>query len=460
MRFEEDIHWAEGLFLQPHHLQKFQRIMKQRLHTERSFYLSHTCGLIDFEIDYDALINYRVVVKHVSAVMPSGEEISMPGNSVVMPLDLSGELDRHREAFTVYLALPLWSEYDANLSEDGAAFSKRQFAIHETQLRDENSGDNEISMACHRFNARLTTDFLDNSDLELLPILRLRPLYKEAAEATLEVDRDFIPPYLVLSADCPLSSMAIELNIQLRNRRNKILHDLTAGGYTAESLSGSGLHSVLQLRTLNCYEGRLTSLLNAGGLTPFGLYLELKSLLGELSALQPLRDLRDVGEYNHLDCAPQFRELFIHIRALIMAEGVSSYVRLEFLNSGEAEKRILSLKDEHLVMADDYYLAVQCDAEPRRIVSAVESGDNFKLVNPSAANSRIRGVKLTEERYPPRFLPALPNTIWFKLDRKESPRVWAEICNERGILLDWVKDLFPKLEAALYITVLTQGKKQ
>ncbi len=111
-------------------------------------------------------------------------------------------------------------------------------------------------------------------------------------------------------------------------------------------------------------------------------------------------------------------------------------------------------------MADDYYLAVQCDAEPRRIVSAVESGDNFKLVNPSAANSRIRGVKLTEERYPPRFLPALPNTIWFKLDRKESPRVWAEICNERGILLDWVKDLFPKLEAALYITVLTQGKKQ
>lgn len=460
MRFEEDIHWAEGLFLQPHHLQKFQRTMKRRFHTERFFYLPYTCGLIDFEIDTDALANYRVVVKHISAVMPSGEEISMPGNSVVPPLDLSAALEQHRDVFTVYLALPLWSEYDANLSENDTPRSKRLFSIHETQLRDENSGDNEISMACHRYNVRLTTDFLDNSDLELVPILRLRPLYKEAAEATLEIDRDFIPPFLVLGANCPLSSMAIELNIQMRNRRNKILHDLTAAGYTTESLSGSGLHSILQLRTLNCYEGRLTSLLNAGGFTPFSLYLELKSLLGELAALQPLRDLCDVGEYNHLDCAPQFRELFLHIRALIMAEGVSSYVKLEFSDSSGAEGRILALKDEHLVMADEYYLAVQCDGEPRRIVGAVESGDNFKLVNPSAASFRVRGVKLTEERYPPRFLPALSNTIWFKLDRKESSRVWSEICNERGILLDWAKELFPKLEAALYITVQTQGKKQ
>lgn len=459
MRFEEDIHWAEGLFLQPHHLQRFQRSMKQRLHTERSLYLPHTCGLIDFEVDADAFANYRVVVKRISAVMPSGEEISMPGNCVVAPLDLSAELENHREEFTVYLALPLWSEYDANLSEDGDSRSKRQFSIHETLLRDENSGDNEISMACHRLNARLTTDFQDNSDLELLPVLRLRPLYREAAEAVLELDRDFISPYLTVSADCPLLSMAGELNIQLRNRRNKILHDLTESGYTSENLSGPGLHSILQLRTLNSYEGRLTSLLSSGRITPFGLYLELKSLLGELAALQPMRDLGYVEEYCHMDCAPQFRELLMHIRSLIMAEGVSSYIKLEFTESAGRHDRILSLKDEHLVIADEYYLALRCDGDPRRVVSAVESGDNFKLVNPSAASSRVRGVKLTEMRYPPRFLPALSNTIWFKLDRKESPRIWAEICNERGILLDWAEELFPKLEAALYITVLTQGKK-
>ncbi len=460
MRFEEDIHWADGLFLQPHHLQRFQRSMKLRLHAERSFYLPHTCGLIDFEIDSDALANYRVVVKHVSAVMPSGEEISMPGNSVIPPLDLSVELETHREEFTVYLALPLWSEHDANLSEDGDSRSKRQFSIHETQLRDENSGDNEISMARHRLNARLTTDFQDNSDLELLPVLRLRPLYREAAEATLELERDFIPPYLVISADCPLLSMAVELNIQLRNRRNKILHDLTESGYTPENLSGTGLHSILQLRTLNCYGDRLASLLSSGRLTPFGLYLELKSLLGELAALQPLRDFGDVEEYNHLDCGSQFRELLMHIRSLIMAEGVSSYIRLDFTESVGRPGRMLGLKDEHLVIADEYYLALRCDGDPRRVVGAVESGDNFKLVNPSAASSRVRGVKLTEMRYPPRFLPALSNTIWFKLDRKESPRIWAEICNERGLLLDWAEELFPKLEAALYITVLTQGKKQ
>lgn len=460
MRFEENIHWAEGLFLQPHHLQRLQRSLQLRGRLERSFYLPHTCGLIDFEIDNEALDNFRVVVKRISAVMPSGEEISMPGNAVLPPLDLSDLLKEHRDEFTVYLALPLWTEYDANLCEEADCRAKRLYSIHETLVRDENSGDNEITIARHRVNARLVTDFEDHTDLELLPLLRLRPLFREAAEASLSLDRNFIPPFLVLSADCPLLSMVFELNIQLRNRRNKILSDLTAGGYTPDNLSGLGVHTILQLRTLNCYEARLTSLLSAGRITPFGLYLELKSLLGELAALQPLRDLGSVEEYSHFDCAPQFHELLIHIRALIMAEGVSSYIKLDFEDSGDGATKRLRLKDEHLVMADEYYLALSCDGEPRNVIRAVESGDNFKLVNPGAGSSRIRGVKLKEMRYPPRFLPALPNTLWFKLERKDSPRIWAEICNERGIMLDWASELFPKLEAALYVTILNQGGKE
>lgn len=454
MRFESDIHWSEGLFLQPHHFQQLQRSVHQHIRNERNLMLPYSCGLIDFEIDTDALNNSRVVLKHFSAVMPNGEELSMPGNTKISPLDVSQELHSHAQEIMVYLALPNWSELEANLTE--SVLDKRQFMCVETMVCDENSGDNEISLVRRRYNARLTTGERNNSDLELLPILRLRPQYRDDAEAILQVDTDYIAPYLQINNNCPLFAMISELNIQLRNRRDKILHDLSMGNYSTESLSGGNLYAVLQLQVLNSSERRLSSLLTTNRMTPFGLYLELQTLLGELSALQPMRESGNVGAYNHFDYAPQFMELMTNIRSLIMTEGLSTYMRIDFATSLDNHRRVLKLKDEHLVCADDYYLAVHCDANPRLVVEAVETGDNFKLVNPSAGTMRIRGIKLTEMRYPPRFLPALPDTVWFKLNRTESSRIWTEVCNERGMVLDWAEELFPNLEVSLFITVTSK----
>lgn len=455
MRFESDIHWSEGLFLQPHHFQQLQRSVNLRIRNSRAFSLPYACGLIDLEIDSDALKNSRVVLKRFSAVMPNGKELSMPGNTVIRPLDISEELNSHNPDFMVYIALPVWSEFDANLAEDDER-NKKQFTIVESSVRDENSGDNEIPFVRRRFNARLTTSLQDNSDMELLPLMRLIPRYQDGSETMIEIDRSYIPPFMLLSNDCPLLSMAVELNIQLRNRRDKIMHDLAGGSFSSENLSGANLYKVLQLQTINGYESRLSSLLSCGRLTPFDLYLELKSLLGELAALQPMRDISTTGEYNHFDCYGQFYDLMTHIRSLILAEGLSSYIKIDFEPLEGVHGSALQLKDEHLLAADDYYLALQCSGDIRRIIEAVENGDNFKLVNPASARLRVRGMKLNEMRYPPRFLPALPDTLYFKLDRAESRRIWSEICNERAMILDWADEIFPELKAFLFITVTSR----
>ena len=129
MRFEEDVHWTDGLFLQPHHLQRMQYALHSRLRAERAALTPFPYGLVDFEIDDDALANGRVVVKRLSALMPGGEEISMPGNAVIPPLDISEELENHRECILVSLALPLWSELDANLADGGDVRAKRLFLV-------------------------------------------------------------------------------------------------------------------------------------------------------------------------------------------------------------------------------------------------------------------------------------------------------------------------------------------
>mgnify|MGYP000667717099 FL=1 len=90
-------------------------------------------------------------------------------------------------------------------------------------------------------------------------------------------------------------------------------------------------------------------------------------------------------------------------------------------------------------------------------MNALELGDEFKLVNPSALAGRVRGVRLQELHYPPRCLPSLPNTLWFLLKRHESARIWNDIIAENAAAIDYAAESFPQLEASLYITINTKG---
>lgn len=452
MRFDEILHWTNGLFLQPHHLQYLQRSIFKYGRKNRMTYLPYPYGLIDFEVDTDALASSRVIIKRFSAVMPDGTEISMPGNVILAPLDLTATLKEHPEDITVYLALPLWSEFDANLSEGNAAVSKRLFLTAEHTLRDENSGDNEVSVVTRRINARLITQFDDQSDMQVLPILKLTAISDQGAEKELIVDEKYIPPFMVLTQDCALSKMASDLLYKTTRCRDKLLNDLTVAQFKPEAFSGINAYNMMQLRVLNLYENRLSSLLSLKNLTPFDLYLELRSFLAELRSLHPMNEIAEIEAYDHLDYARQFNDVINDIYSMIMTEGGAGYVRLDFTPDGDY--LYTALTTDNIVKANEYYLAVQCSAEERRVISSLEKGDTFKLINPMAKMMRARGIKLMEMRYPPRFLPTLSDTLWFKLQVTETPSTWRDIQTEKGILIDYAPDLFPNLKVSLFITIV------
>jgi predicted component of type VI protein secretion system len=169
--------------------------------------------------------------------------------------------------------------------------------------------------------------------------------------------------------------------------------------------------------------------------------------------INPVNDIREINDYVHYDSAPQFITVINDIRSFIAAEGGITYNRLNFVPIDGGAYLYAALSMENIVQAGDIYLAIHTDADDRTTVEALEQGDTFKLINPEARNVRVRGVKLSELRYPPRFLPVLSRTQWFKLELSESSRVWNEMCREKGVLIDWAKDLFPNLEASLFITI-------
>ncbi|MDR2795714.1 MAG: type VI secretion system baseplate subunit TssK [Spirochaetaceae bacterium] len=456
MRFEELLHWNDGQFLQPHHFQYGQRINSEYIRYNRRFFMPYPYGLLDFELDLDALKEMRVVVKRFSAVMSNGQELSMPGNCILKPLDLSEALKNNPAELTVYAAVPEWSEFEANLADENRPMEKKFYLPQKKNVRDENSGDNEITLITRRINARLVTEQDDNKDMRLMPILKLNVVSSDVSKVIINRNEKYIPPFMMLTADDPLFNMAVSLITDLHRCCDKLRSRLDTPTYAPVgdvSFSDvlSEIKSIILLRTLNLYEARLSSFVVDSFITPFDLYIELYSFLSELMGIHPHNSIISVKRYDHEDRLPVFTELFNDILSFIRNEGGVGYIKLNFSKMENSEYLFVPVRAEDIAELNDMYLAVKTTASMPMAVRAVEQGDTFKLVNPSAKSQRIRGIKLSETRYPPRFLPVMDGTLWLKLDIVESAKVWKEMREEKGMIIDYAHDIFPGLEASLFI---------
>jgi type VI secretion system ImpJ/VasE family protein len=452
MQYDELLHWSDGQFLQPHHFQYLQWQSSEYGRHDRSLALLHPYGLIDLELDREALSGSRFVVKRFSAIMAGGQEISMPGNCVLSPLNLTAALEQNPNELTISIALPLWAEFDANLSEDNNTSEKRRYLVQRKRIRDENSGDNEIAIVTRRLNARLVTNLDDTKDMELLPVAKLSVLSHDRSENALAVNEKYIPPFLRITGDNPLTGIITGLLVDVRRCRDKALDTLSQirkGGGERQTGDDSGA----RFRVLNIYEARLSALMETGRVSPFSLYLELISFLAELMAIDPYNSINEIQRYNHDDYGPQFAVVIKDIRSFILAGGSADYRKFDFFPIEDGRYLFTRIKMEDLTGMEEAYLAVRTGAEINALISELETGDTFKLINPESKQMRIRGVRLAAERFPPRYLPILKDTLWFYLDLKESAQVWREIREENGMIIDYAPDLFPSLEASLYITL-------
>ena len=458
MQFEELLHWNDGQFLQPHHFQYQQRQNMVLWQNNRILSCPYPWGLIEFEIDEYSLAAGRVAVKRFSAILRDGTALSMPGNCLLQPLDLQETLKKNPGEITVYLALPHWSEFEANLveadsSQQGAPAERRRYIPQKRRLRDENTGSNEITLITRQFNVRLSADPQDDKDAQIMPVLKLNVLSQDKTERALEINDKYFPPYVILAASSSLYGILQGLIADIRRCRDKALDILTSLNFKSDNLSGYNAYTVLRLKTLNVYEQRISSLLSSGNVHPYTMYLELTSLLCELMAYDPVNSVRGIKRYDHNDSAPAFMEIIKDIRSFILKEGSIDFICLPFKPIENGRYLYTPITPEDVFRTKSAYLALSSSGDKDSVIKAVEDGDTFKLINPQSKQLRIRGIKLTEEAYPPRFLPVLAATIWFKLDLGESARIWREITDEGGMVVDYVANMFPGLELSLYLSL-------
>jgi len=389
MTIKGQIHWCEGLFLQPHHLQYMQSSFVENFAHDRRLYWNYPYGVVEAKISDDQLENMRVSFDRLRVVMPSGLEVNVPDNAYLPSLDIKESFASSSGPLTVSIGVPTWSPSRSNVIEKDTAQDwrvKRRYRVAEIEKPDENTGENPQSILVRQINARLLLDNRGGFSIE-----NMRGVHFEQV-----------------------------LRLRTLNRFSARL--------------GSLIHA-------------------SNGVTPFEMYMELRQLLAELAALRPDRDQFEVVEYEHDNPAIAFNEVSTRIRGLLRGVVRAKFLKVSFTMDQEQQILVATLSDEALSLPNEYFIAIKTKRDPSELAKLVLDRDKFKLMPQSLANQRIFGVKLAQELYPPVELPAQVGLHYFRVMRSESARLWERIEQEKSIAVRWPGIESSDFGVTLYMTV-------
>lgn len=446
------VHWHEGLFLQPHHLQTMQRRLQQEVRAARGLYNPFAFGVLESRISQDDLADGRVRFERLRAIMPSGQEFFFPEDARLPALDIKPELARNTGPLEVLLAIPLWARNRANAFRPGEQADPRIKLLYipdETRdVSDENTGENPQVLHVRKINARAVLKGEDLSDMEFLPLLRVvRVTNEESGKA--RQDPDFVPPVLLLRASPVLHDMMRELMAQLNASRNDLRVKAATGGHGIEVK----WELTLQLSVLNRFCASLPALVEDGNVAPFALNLELRELHGQLLALHPGRTTFDCEPYNHLDPFRSFKELDQKIRELIRVKAGREPLKVTF--AGSPGKVRGELEPQHFEQPTGYYLGVKTRADRTKLAVYLSDSNKFKFMPRSMEDMAIFGLELKEENYPPLELPGQSDLHYFRVQPSSNQRRWDQVKQDKAISIVWNNSEFDLADATftLYMTL-------
>jgi type VI secretion system protein ImpJ len=427
------VHWHEGLFLQPHHLQWMQRGLQADIRAVRSLAHPYCYGVIESELSQDALAGGRILFNKLRVILPRGEEVSFPDDAELPELDVRPALSRQAGVQEIYLVVPLWAGHRANAFDLGQVSDpkvKRLYIPREKRdVADENTGENRQTVHLRKINARLALKGESFEDTDTLPLLRVLRPAGDNAQARL--DPEFVPPSVLLRSSALLYNFVRDLLAHVSAAREALRTKLAGGGFALEDK----WTRTMKLTALNRACGSLPTLIEEGSVSPLAVYLQLRELLGELVALIDGEDLFQCRNYDHGDLFPAFKELDQKLRVAIVDDGDRKKpLKVPFAVVRPGLCRA-PLEAQHFEAPNGYLLGVETNVDITKLAPYVMDGNKFKLMPSSMELAAVFGLELQRVAVPPIELPG--GASYFRLAPSSNQRRWDQIKNDKAISLVW-----------------------
>lgn len=426
-----EIHWAEGILLQPQHFQLWQRQLHGTIQRSVSGLQAYAWGVRELQIDEAALENFTVSIPRCEVRLPDGTDVSVPENADLPDLEIKEALDQQPgEPLVIRLGVPRVRDRAANVSADREGVGLlRRYRLDTIEVSDENTGENPRSLDVRRLNARLYLP--SDGALEFSSAVPLVRIVRAGEDEPLPVlDRDFVPPTLELDG-----------STRLRDRTREILHRATARadalaeiiatqdiGFAVEA--GGSPEMMLKMHVLNGFLAFYQQFLRVPRLHPLAVYCELCRFTGELAIFTEQRRTPALPPYDHSQLDSCFGGLFEIIDELLRQMYIERVAPTHF-KSWKKRYLVASLNPDWFDVRNKFYIAVDSNLDRDEVIRAVVGEDEEKRPQVSMGSSQTieelaRLVRPGVERHAvdrtPIALPERARRVYFELDRKRRDR--------------------------------------
>ena len=411
------VHWNEGMFLRPHHLQAAQRYTSEQLHRSSQFDQHYNWGLRALDLDKEALANHRLVVRALQIRLRDGTIVSVPEDGELPEINLKPVLASD-STVTVFLAVPGVHLGRANLAGEKPIEGGR-YLVDALDLEDENTGLNPQPVEVRRLNLQLLLSSQDHAGFEVLPIACFEK--SAGADATPKLQLAYIPPVVGCDAWTPLQGDVLQAIYDRIGRKIEILSDMVLSrGISLETTSQGDALIVNHLRVLNEAYALLNILAFAQGVHPLTAYYELCRVVGQLAFFGETRRTPELPRYDHDDLGRCFYAVKKHIDSLLYDIQEPDYKSRPF--EGAGKRMQVTLEPAWLESIWQMFVAVKSPLRPEECISLLTKGQLDMKIGSSEKVDRIfqmgaLGLKFTHMPTPPRALPNVAGMVYFQVSR-------------------------------------------
>lgn len=422
------VHWHEGMFLRPHHLQAAQRQSVHRDSTSQKWDVHYNWGLRSIDLDRDALANHRLVIRSLRARLRDGTLVSVPEDGALPQLDLKPAFERESELM-VYLAVPVLQLGRTNVAVDGRLDGAR-YLLDTQELEDENTGLNPQPIQVRLLNLKLLLSTQDQAGYETVAIARLKKSAR--ADAAPELDTTYIPPVLACDAWQPLAADILQaiydrIGKQIELRAGQVV----SRGITLDSQAQGDPLILARLREYNEAYAVLGVFGFAHGIHPLLAYAELCRIVGQLSVFGRTARLPDLPRYDHDDLGGCFYRVKQYIDELIDLDRGPDYKERPFVGAGLRMQ--VALEPSWLESVWHMYVGVQSPLKPDECVTLLTKPGQLDMkIGSSERVDEIylrgqAGLRFVHAPRPPRALPTAPGLVYLQVLRESNAEEWQNV---------------------------------
>jgi type VI secretion system protein ImpJ len=433
MSQHQKVIWYEGMALDPHHFQQWDRYHRAIIDFRIRSIVHFDWGLLDISIDKEALVNGQFNLLRCKGVTPDGLRFNIPDES---SLPASRNFEEYFPAtehnLGVFLAVPTEKERGINCRQESDQNKKdSRFGMSNISVTDDNTGADERQIAIGLPNFQLR---FGNESMEDFDVLKIAEIIR-SSDGSFALSDSYIPPCLSIEASENLKKMLrrlLELLIAKIASVGSESHLNRQIDFTARDLIIFGI-----IRTLNAFIPLLNHFHTLSKAHPEELYIHLLSLAGVLTTYssETVIDARSLPVYDHNSLSKCFDLIDKKIRDLLdRIVPSANYIPIPLEKQSES-LFVGRVGDSSLFQGAKFYLSVGGDFPEHKIIDEVPV--NVRIASPDTINAVLssfsKALPIKHSAGPPPGLTKREGIQYFRIE--PTGPFWDAICRSNALAI-------------------------